>query len=210
MKFLLLMTAAALLSFASFPTLAQPLPVELMVGSQYTTINTITTKRFSPASNLGYFHLHTLEVDNLSKNNNDLILQDLIYYEPIKHFRVTGGAFYELYSGFAPSLGVQYALNQKDLLILISPKVNLYKESQYDFFSVIQYKVALSEKTKLYSRAQLLNVFDRTSNIKSYQWMRLGVEIKGIQFGLAMNMDQNGPDPVNQVSWGGFIRKEIY
>ena len=167
---------------------SQALPVEIMTGNLYSTVNTITSKKLSQESKFGYFHLHTLQIDNKSTAANDLILQDLLYFEPIKHFRMTAGSFYNIYAGFAPSLGVQYVQNTKNLFVLISPKVNLYHNAQYDFFSVVQYKPSLTEKVKLYSRLQLLNVFGSEGNIKSYQWVRLGVEVKGIQFGLAVTL----------------------
>ena len=35
-----------------------------------------------------------------------------------------------------------------------------------------------------------LNLFDAGGNIKYYQWMRPGLEVKGIQLGLAVNFDE--------------------
>jgi hypothetical protein len=40
--------------------------------------------------------------------------------------------------------------------------------------------------------------------------MRLGIELKGIQFGLAANLDEYGPDPSVDTNFGLFIRKEIF
>ena len=40
--------------------------------------------------------------------------------------------------------------------------------------------------------------------------MRLGLEAKGLQFGLAFNLDEFGPDPSVDTSFGVFIRKEIF
>jgi hypothetical protein len=57
---------------------------------------------------------------------------------------------------------------------------------------------------------QALNLFDANGNIKSYQWMRLGLEVKGIQFGLAANLDEYGPNPSLDTNLGVFIRKEIF
>lgn len=56
----------------------------------------------------------------------------------------------------------------------------------------------------------MLNLFESEGNIKSYQWFRLGLEIKGLQFGLAANMDEYGPNPSIETNFGLFIRKEIF
>jgi hypothetical protein len=76
--------------------------------------------------------------------------------------------------------------------------------------TIIQFKPQINERMKLYTRIQALNLFDSGGNIKSYQWMRLGVELKGIQFGLAANLDEYGPNPEVDFSFGLFIRKEIF
>jgi hypothetical protein len=56
----------------------------------------------------------------------------------------------------------------------------------------------------------MLNLFDSEGNIKSYQWMHLGLEVKGIQFGLAANLDEYGLNPSVESNFGVFIRKEIF
>jgi hypothetical protein len=40
--------------------------------------------------------------------------------------------------------------------------------------------------------------------------MRLGLEVKGFQFGLAANLDEYGPDPSVESNFGLFLRKEIF
>jgi hypothetical protein len=56
----------------------------------------------------------------------------------------------------------------------------------------------------------MLNLFDASTHIKSYQWFRLGFDIKGIQFGLAANIDEFGPEPSVETNFGVFVRKEIF
>lgn len=75
---------------------------------------------------------------------------------------------------------------------------------------ILQYKAEINDRVRLFTRIQLLNLFDAGGNIKSYQWMRLGLEVKGIQFGLAVNLDEYGPNPSVESNLGVFIRKEIF
>jgi len=80
----------------------------------------------------------------------------------------------------------------------------------YDIMTIFQYKPAINDRMKLFTRIKLLNVFDNESNIRSYQWFRLGLEMKGIQFGLALNLDEYGSNPSVETSYGLFVRKEIF
>jgi hypothetical protein len=189
---------------------AQPIPVELMSGHRYTTFNLVVSKGFTTTSKFGFFHMNTLEVNYKDKSYNDFSMQDLLYFQPLKNIRITGGAFYGQYPGFIPTVGAQYLRNFKNLFILVAPRVNLQKDLEYDIFSIIQYKHPFTVKTKLYTRLQLLNLFGANGNIKSYQWVRLGLEIKGTQFGLAADFDEMGPDPKLEYNFGLFIRREIF
>jgi hypothetical protein len=187
---------------------AQPMPVELMAGSRYATIIVVADKKFTQSSKLGFFHINTIQVDYRVKVKNDFMMQDLLYFEPIKHFRITGGAFYGQ-PGFIPTVGLQYVKGGKDLFIIIAPRINLQKDLKYDLFSILQYTPKLNDKIKLYSRLQFLNLFSSSTNIKSYQWIRVGMEINEIQFGLAADFNEFGPHPKVTHNFGLFIRKEI-
>lgn len=190
------------------PAYSQPIPVELMTGHRYASVNVVLSRNFAETSRLGFFHLNTITMDYDEKDNHDFTLQDLLFYEPIKNFRITGGAAYGKF-GFRPTAGMQYVNTGKVLFIMISPRINFDREPTYNFFSIVRYKHRLSENTKLYLGIQLLNVFDANEHIKSYQWVRTGLEIKGIQFGLAAGLDEVGPQPNAKSNFGLFIRKEI-
>jgi len=188
---------------------AQPIPLELMLGNKYGTVNLAFSKNFSPTSRLGFFHMNTVQFDYKDENKNSFIMQDLLYVETFKNLRVAGGVAYSM-GGFAPTAGLQYLYIGKKFLFLFAPRVNIVSDPSYDIMTSIQYKPEINDRLKLYTRIQMLNVFDANGNIKSYQWMRLGLEAKGLQFGLAFNLDEYGPDPSVDTSFGLFIRKEIF
>jgi hypothetical protein len=188
---------------------AQPIPVELMMGHKYGTVNLSFSKNFSQTSRLGFFHMNTVQFDYKDKNNNSFILQDQIYVETFKNMRVAGGVVYSN-GGFNPTAGLQYVYSSKKLFFLCAPRVNIESEASYDIMTILQYKPEINDRVKLYTRLQMLNLFDKGGNIKSYQWIRLGLEIKGLQFGLAADVDEYGPRPSATSNLGVFIRKEIF
>lgn len=187
---------------------AQPIPVELMAGSRFLSVDVTVSKKFSENSKWGFFHMNTLQVDNKTKLKNSFILQDLITYEFIRNLKIAGGAFYGM-PGFNPTAGFQYNYSGKKFLFLFAPRVNIIAEPSYDFMTILTWKVPLSEKVRLFTRLKLLNIFDANSHIKSYQWFRLGLDKKGYQYGLAADFDEPGAHPKVQYNFGFFIRKEI-
>lgn len=188
---------------------AQPIPVELMMGNNYGTVNFSFNKNFSPTSRFGFSHLNTVQFDYKDKNKNSFILQNLIYVETIKNLRVAGGVAYSL-GGFNATAGLQYSYSGEKLIIRCTPRVNIKSNPSYNVMTILQYKPKINDHAKLFTRIQLLNIFDDGGNIKSYQWMRLGLEVKRIQFGLAANLDEIGPNPTVESNLGLFIRKEIF
>jgi hypothetical protein len=202
-------TLFTLLLLSNLIIKAQPIPIELMLGHKYGTVNLAFSRNFSQTSRLGFFHMNTIQVDYEDKNNNDFILQDQVYVETFKNLRIAGGVVYSQ-GGFNTTLGLQYVYGGKKLFILCAPRVNIESDPSYDIMTIIQYKPQINDKLKLYTRLQMLNLFNSEGNMKSYQWFRLGLEVKGIQFGLAADLDENGPDPSVTSNLGVFIRKEIF
>jgi hypothetical protein len=139
---------------------------------------------------------------------NSFLLQDLLYVEIIKHLRIASGVVYSN-GGFNPTAGLQYIYSGQKFMVLIAPRVNIESDPSYDVMTILQYKPDISDRVKLFTRIQALNLIGSGGNIKSYQWMRIGLELKGIQFGLAANLDEYGPNPSVDTNIGLFVRKEI-
>lgn len=188
---------------------AQPIPVELMIGQKYGTVNLIYDRHFSQNSKLGIFHMNTIQFGYKDKINNSFILQDQIYVETFKNLRIAGGVVYSI-GGFNPTAGLQYIYGGEKVFFLCAPRVNIESNPSYDIMTILQYKPEINDRVKLYTRFELLHLFDSGGNIKSFQWIRLGLEVKGIQFGLALDVDEYGPNPSIKSNYGVFIRKEIF
>lgn len=188
---------------------AQPIPVELMMGQKYGTVNLAFSRNFSQNSRLGFFHMNTIQFDYKDKNNNSFIVQDQLYVETVKNLRIAAGVVYNP-GGFNTTAGLQYVYGGKKLFFLCAPRINLESDTSYDIMTILQFTPQINDRVKLYTRLQMLNLFDSGGNIKSYQWIRLGLEIKGLQFGLAADIDEYGPNPTATGNLGVFIRKEIY
>ena len=188
---------------------SQPIPVELTFGNKYLSFDLSLSKKFSENSRFGFFHMNTVQIDYKDKIGNSFILQDLLTYEAIKNLKVVGGIFYGM-PGFNPTAGFQYNFVSKTTMFLFAPRVNITDTPSYDFMTILQQKIPLTDKIELFVKLKMLNVFDANVHIKSYQWFRLGLDTNGTQFGLAANFDENGSNPNVQANLGFFIRKEIF
>jgi hypothetical protein len=188
---------------------AQPIPVELMMGNKFGAFDLSFSKNFAQESRLGFFHMNTVQFYYKETDRTSFILQDLLYVETFRNLRVAGGLAYSK-GGFNPTAGLQYIYSGKKFLFLCAPRINIRSDYSYDIMTIFQYKPAINDRMKLFTRIKLLNVFDNESNIRSYQWFRLGLEMKGIQFGLALNLDEYGSNPSVETSYGLFVRKEIF
>ena len=194
---------------STLKTFAQPIPIELMMGNKYGAVNLAFSKNFSEESRFGFFHMNTIQFYYDNHDKNSFILQDLLYVETFRNLRLAGGVSYTR-GGFAPTAGLQYLFSGRKFLFLCAPRVNIEREPSYDIMTILQYKPEINERIKLYTRGQFLNVFDSGGNIRSYQWIRIGLEMRGIQFGMALNLDEFGPNPPVEASAGLFVRKEIF
>jgi len=189
----------------------QPIPAELMLGNNYGTLKMIVSKNFSQTSKFGIFHINILQFDYLHNSENDLMLQDLVFFEPIKNFRITGGGLYTGKTGFLPTTGLQYKMNKKGFFLLLSPRVN-FRDSgnEGDIFSIVQVTPKINEKLDLVVGVQSLFLFNGDGNIKSAQDLRLGLGFKNTQVGVAAGLEQVGPHYKSFSNFGIFIEQSIF
>jgi hypothetical protein len=200
-----------LLIFMAIMAKAQPIPAELMMGNKYGTLKMIVSKNFSPTSKFGIFHINILQFDYLHNVENGLMLQDLLFFEPIKNFRITGGGLYSDKAGFLPTAGMQYKLNKKSLFLLLSPRINFNdRKNEGDIFSIFQFTPKISEKLDMVVGIQSLFLFNRDGNIKSAQDLRLGLGFKNTQFGIAASIEQVSPKYKSFSNFGIFIEQSIF
>lgn len=80
---------------------------------------------------------------------------------------------------------------------------------EYSWFSILRFTPALSERWKLYTGLELFSLFGKSGHLFSVQRLRLGLERKGYQFGLAGNLSEVGRSFLLDNNFGIFIRKSF-
>lgn len=182
-----------------------------MAGDAYASVNLVLSKPFAPASRWGVFHQSTLVAGyGEDDEEDDLAMQSLLTFAPGGRFRLTAGAFYGSVPGVSPTVGMQYLRAGERWFVLVSPRVNVERDPSSSIFSILRYGRGAGPGRRLYLSMQALNTFDAYRHIKSYQWMRVGLDLRGTQFGLGVNFDEDGPKPRVETSIGVFVRREVF
>ncbi len=139
----------------------------------------------------------------------DLFTAGYLNYELVKGFGISMvGRVSSFDSGL--DVGPHFFRNTKTWSLFLLPTVNLGNELLFSWFSIIKFMPRLNETLKLYSSYEQFSAFNSGGHISSVQRIRLGLEKKGYQFGIGLNLRQSGrkfSDFDSNV--GGFIRKQF-
>ena len=188
---------------------AQPIPAEIIMGDKYGSVDVALNKRMSQDSRFGLFHLNMMQFYYDETEKNSFMFMDQLFVETYKNLMVLGGVSYSP-MGFMSCAGIQYVFGGKNFMVILYPGIFISKDPSFYGINSFQYSPSINDKIKLLLLAELLNVFNSDGNVVGAQWLRLGIEVKGIQFGLGVNLDEVGPNPPVEANIGLFVRKEIF
>ncbi len=191
-----------------------PIPVEIFVGNNGISFQSIIAKHFNPDSRFGFFNVtqFTGNYTTEEQNKNEMMSLALVTVDVWKGFSVNAGAFIDNFTGFSPTAGLQYAFANKEFLVIALPRIDLIRNYNFEAFGLIEYKPMFNAKWGLYTRLQALynENIKQKSHERSYINLRFGAIYKNFQFGIGYNYDVYGPSKQDQHSLGGFARAELF
>ncbi|WP_123875920.1 hypothetical protein [Flavobacterium araucananum] len=190
-----------------------PIPIELTIGNNRFGLQSVINKHLPHSEKLSFFSVSTFE-SNYTKNaeNLDFINNSQLAYDLYKGFGITAGLNVGKATGLAPTVGVQYVFVNPKWLFAITPTYIFSDDRNFSLLSLLEYKPQLSASVKLYSRIQGMynqNIKQDTHQ-RSYLQLRLGLEYKDYQMGLAANLDYYGRDRFFKENYGIFLRTNLY
>lgn len=191
---------------------ASPTPVELMQGNQKLYSLLIVNRALSPGSDWGFLNVTTFSATNHNEvPRNEFFSTSLLSYPVYRKFRIASGVNLNEVVGLNYFSGFQYATVAGYWLIVLVPGIYFPEQSSFETLALIEFRPPLSQRIKLYTRLHTLyntGLADGQHN-RSYGYLRLGLSVKTLSFGVGLNADWYGPVRSQQENFGIFIRTEL-
>jgi hypothetical protein len=189
-----------------------PIPVEIFLGNQALFSQTVVKRKFAPNSSFSYFSLgsYTAAYTNELSDNN-LILINQVSYNIGKGFGIMAGGEINSKVGFSPIFGPQHNYTSENFLAVTILSIFVNSDKDLKLFGLYEYKPKINTKLSFYSRLQFVynqNLNEGLHN-RSYVYLRAGLKIADVIFGLAANLDQFGPAKAFKENYGLFVRYEL-
>ncbi len=194
-------------------TYAQTGSAEVMAGHSYLHYQHTLAQSLKPDSRLGWQHVATV-VKRYNHSGTKERLPDELMNQAYLSVRLTpsiafkSGLFYTNGGGYKPAIGLNYFLRKKDYSIALSPRVDVAKKGAYELFAAAEVYPPLTTSLRFYARLQAMTNMRGTHHNRSYQLVRIGIDVKGIQLGGGLTLDEYGNGKPMHYNAGLFIRKK--
>lgn len=198
----------AFLNMCQYPVWAQ-IPIEISVGHSSYYYQHSFAARFNKEKPLGFFHISSIFIPYDKNRGNEIMSQSYLSYTLNEVWSTGVGSIFTLLNRVRPSFFFQYLRKGKTTSVMVYPRVDLWKDPNFELMGFIEYKSAENQDLKLYARVQYMTTWNMQEHVRSYQYLRLGVGLIEMQLGAAANFDQYGNTGIDYSSIGFFIRKEF-
>ena len=111
-------------------------------------------------------------------------------------------------NGSGIDAGIHYFKATKTVMIYALPSININDELLYSWFSIIRYTPTIKNDWKMYTSLELFSAFGEKGHLSSVQRIRLGIDKKDYQYGLAVNLNESRFSDTD-VNPGVFLRKQF-
>lgn len=185
------------------------LPVEISVGHSSYYYQHAFAAKFNTERPFGFFHTSSILIPYDKNRGNEIMSQSYVSYTLSELWSTGIGSIFSPLNRVRPSIFLQYFLKGKTTALMIYPRVDLWKNPNLELMGFIEYRAAGGQKLKLYARLQYMTTWSLEAHVRSYQYLRVGVNFGEIQLGPAANFDQYGSLAASYSSIGLFVRKEF-
>lgn len=141
----------------------------------------------------------------------EIVSTSSLVYQFHKNVGVSGGMQYHFAKGFIPNVAVHFSHANPTWLLSLTPYYNFMPWNSLEAAGLVEFKPALSENLRLFTRIQGFYSHDLEKNERERGILnfRLGLTVKKYTVGLGSNFDYYRPS-VNEIqNFGGFVRVDI-
>lgn len=184
--------------------LQAPIPLELMIGNDYSLYQMTVSKQLTPGNKFGFFNLLSYEIDYVESTSDIYFIQSVFTYNINTNFNVGTGANLKSFGGFKPILWSSYSIFNDKIGFVLQPSVELSKNGVAELFSLFEWHRTNQKKISPYFRVQALFGGNK-KHVFSYHYWRLGAQYNMFRFGAAINVQYIGENVISNTNFGGFI-----
>ncbi|MFN8360430.1 MAG: hypothetical protein U0264_11000 [Candidatus Kapaibacterium sp.] len=201
-------------------TLAQSIPVEVMVGDQKSTLDIMFFSYFknkdTSNSEFLFFNRNRASVDY--KMTDTSYVPQFGFTEALSYTTSSLGGFAPVAvvqlvnTGIFPKIGIQYVKSTPNIVLFGWTVIEATKNPTLDVFVLSRYTPYLRDGMNLYAQVELLaNIPTGIKNKYNFvQRMRMGVKLREFQFGIAGDFVENGRTTyTSSTNLGVFLRYEF-
>lgn len=181
-------------------------PVEISVGHSAYYYQHAFGGRFHAGNPLGFFHTSSVMIPYDKNRDNEIMSQSYLTYAMNSHWTSGVGSIFTPLNRVRPSVFFQYFQKGETTSVLFYPRMDVWSDPNLELMGFFEYRSVKNSLINLYARFQYMTTWNRNGHSRSYQYARLGLDTKHLQFGLAANFDQYGPKAGHYSNFGFFIR----
>lgn len=186
----------------------QSLSAEFMAGDKNYWHQYSGSVRFGQ-SKFGLFFTSSQHLLYEESAKNEVMSQLYATYPLNSFLTIAAGTFYATKPGISPSLSAQFRFKNNNLRGIIAPRVDVKNRGSVEIMSSVEYTPPITPLIGFYSRLQLMSNYGPYHHNRSYQNIRMGLQVKHATFGFALNVDERGAEKATMHNWGGFVRLVI-
>lgn len=189
-----------------------PTNVEVLVGSRGVSFQMINDERIKSVPQLGFFSVVDLNSDWGDMQLHDHMIMPKATVDIVKGLKLGAGFHTTGATGIRPTASLIYTYANPEFLLIAMPRVDLSKDANFEGLGIVEYKPAINDKWRLYTRLQgtYVHAMKNDFHARSYIRARAGLSYKEFTFGVGGNFEYYGPTKNNENNIGGFLQVLLF
>jgi hypothetical protein len=214
MKKIIIISSLLIIGFAN-NLQAQFTQIELFSGFDKTDFTLYSSYSINESKTLSINTLAFFQKfsDEESHGFDEVGVQPTLFWNINRKISIGPSLYYNSFAGYSRRLSAKFTLKNSRVLFVIIPSVAHSEKldaSYAEVFAQFQFNTPMTDKLSLWINGQFLTVWDQfQTHSRSFQQLRAGLSIKGHQFGIGVDFDQYGPNPLEKSSYGLYYRKTL-
>ncbi|KAA3623548.1 MAG: hypothetical protein DWP94_05755 [Flavobacterium sp.] len=194
---------------------AQFAQVELFSGLDKTDFTLFSSYTINESRTLSLNTLAFFQKFNDEENHgfDEIGVQPTLFWNLNENIAVGSSLYYNSFAGFSERLSAKFTLKNSRVLFVLIPTVAHSEQTNHSYaeaFAQLQFNKPINDNISLWFNGQFLTIWNEFKNhSRSFQQLRAGVSYKGHQFGIGLDLDQYGPNPIEKSSFGLYYRKTL-